>query len=351
MKMKNINPKTKIFILCQILIVLSFFLFSCKKDNGSETVPMKIGLVTGVGKLDDNGFNEQAYQATQEAAQSVGGTWEVKESSSATDILNNIKYFTDQQFDVIITLGYDASEATVAAATAYPKIKFILLDYSPGSLPSNLSCTVFAVDQAAFPCGFLAASRAFQQNPSAAKVGYVAGPKIPPIDQFTQSFTAGVTYFNSKYGKLVDVSGVNAVTFTDTILGAHLADSLMQKGAGVIFACAGKTGNGALYQVKARGKSAIGVDTDQFLTIPDVGTVLITSCMKNLRSGILTGIQSIKNSQFQGGKTLTSTLSEQGVGLAPYHNYDAQIPDSIKNAVAEIKTRIINGTLPTGWPK
>ncbi len=338
-------------ILKSMVILLTISLISCKKEKEPETASMKIGLVTGLGRLLDKGFNEQAYLAVQEAAYNVHGTWEVKESFTLTDIENNIRYFTENGFDIIITLSYDAVEATLAAASENPQTMFLMLDHSPGTIPSNVSCIVFAVDQASFPCGFLAASRAFQQNGAAAKVGYVAGPKIPPIDQFTASFTAGVHYFNSLYGKNVEISGVNAPVFTDTILGGHLADSLIQAGAEVIFACAGITGNGALSQVKIRGKSAIGVDTDQYLTIPGVGSILLTSCMKNLRSGILNSIQSFYNGQFQGGKTLTSTLAEKGVDLAPYHDFDSQIPDSIKTAVDEIKNLIINGQLSTGWLK
>lgn len=329
-----------------VVVLLAAVLSSCTKE---ENEPMKIGLVTGIGKLYDKGFSEQAYYAVQQAAQDVDGVWEVKECASAADIEPNIAYFTGNQFDVIITLGYDAAEATLAAANAFPHIKFIMLDYSPGNLPSNLSCTVFAVDQAAFPCGFLAAAWAHQQDQGDAKVGYVAGPKIPPIDQFTISFSAGVNYFNSRYGAGVGVSGVNATTFTDTILGAHLADSLIQRGADVVFACAGITGNGALSQVKTSGKAAIGVDNDQYLTIPEVGSVLLTSCMKNLTSGIISEISAIDNGQFHGGQTLISTLAEQGVDLAPYHDFETLIPDSIKNAVEEIKTGIINGTIETGW--
>ena len=346
--MKYYIFKPGFLMLATVLLLAITQLSSCKKD--AET-PLKIGLVTGIGKLFDKGFSEQAYYAVKEAAGDIGADWEVKECSSAADIANNIKYFTDKNFNIIITLGYDASEATHAAATAYPNTKFLMLDYSPGTLPANMSCVVFAVDQASFPCGFLAAFRAFQQNALAPKVGYVAGPKIPPIEQFTTSFTAGVNYFNTRYAKNVGISGVNAAIFTDTILGAHLADSLIQQGAEVIFACAGITGNGALSQVKTLGKSAIGVDTDQYLTIPGVGSILLTSCMKNLRSGILNGIQSINDGTFQGGTTLTSNLSEKGVDLAPYHDFESQIPDSIKSAVNDIKAMIINGSLQTGWPK
>ena len=140
---------TRIFALCILAILLTFSLTSCKKKNETETPAMKIGLVTGIGNLFDKGFNQQAYEAVIEAAKNVGGTWEVKVSTSATDIENNIKYFTDNQFDVIVTLGYDAADATLAAANSFPQTRFMLLDYSPGNLPSNLLCTVFAVDQAA----------------------------------------------------------------------------------------------------------------------------------------------------------------------------------------------------------
>ena len=147
----------------------------------------------------------------------------------------------------------------------------------------------------------------------------------------------------------VEALGAHAGNFDDTLQGAHLADSLIQSGADLIFACAGKTGNGALYQAKISGKQGIGVDTDQYLTIPEVGDILLTSCMKRLDISIHDEIIAISQNQFHGGTSITTNLTSNGVQLAPFHDFENQIPDSIKTVLGEIRQGIINGTVNTGW--
>ncbi len=337
----------KYLSLVGAFLLLGIVVPGCKKEK--STAPMRIGLVTGFGTLNDRGFNQQAYEGLLAAAGEVNLDWEVRESTSVSDIEDNIAYFANNKFDLIITLTYDAAQPTFEAAFLFPDIKFLLLDYSFTSLPANLSCITYEVEQASFPCGFLAAYWAHKVKPFSATVGYVAGPDIPTIQQFTSSFRAGVEYFNNLYGLSTSVIGVHANVFNDTLQGAHLADSLLQLGAEVIFACAGKTGNGALYQVKNVGKVAIGVDTDQYLTIPEVGSVLLTSCMKRLDESIYHDVISISKGEFHGGQTTLSTLSNNGVDLAPYHGFESLIQDSIKEAVLKIKQGIIAGTIDTGW--
>ncbi|MCK9617616.1 MAG: BMP family ABC transporter substrate-binding protein [Lentimicrobiaceae bacterium] len=340
--------KTKSLLLFVLVLMFSVGLSSCKKDDSSS---LKVGLVTGLGGLNDGGFNDQAFVGLMAANNAESIRWEVKESYDEAQIASNIKYFTDNKFDVIITLGYNASQSTLEAAEAFPKIKFIILDYSFETIPDNITCITYKVDQASFPCGFLAAYQAWQKNQSNPAVGYVAGPNIPEIQQFTVSFAKGVEFFNTKYNQSVTVSGANATNFNDTLQGARIADSLIQRGAEVIFACAGKTGNGALYKVKEASKTGIGVDTDQFYSIPLVGPYLLTSCMKRLDVAILSEITSIHNGQFHGGQVFSFDLANEGVNVAPYHNYETMLPDSIKQSVLDIKTGIINGTILTGWTK
>jgi basic membrane protein A len=337
---------------CTLIIILGFIAFttvfnSCKKDD--ENTALKVGLVTGIGSLDDKGFNQQAYEGLLAVAGDVTLDWAVRQSSSAADIAANIQYFLDEDYDVIITLGYDAAQITLDAANAHSSVLFLLLDYSFATIPSNMSCVVYDVDEASFPCGFLAAWRAHAVDPLQPEVGFVAGPKIPTIDQFTVSYTAGVSWFNAMYSNNVSVSGVNSASFIDTLQGAFLADSLMLHGADVIFACAGQTGNGALYKVKEAGKTAIGVDTDQYLSIPQVGSVLLTSCMKRLDHAIYNMLMDIHTETFTSGQTITYNLANQGVNLAPYHDFDTIIPDSIKQAITTIKQGIMQGTIQTGW--
>lgn len=340
------NMKKLPFLLLLIMVVVTVVM-SCKKDE--ETKPLKVGLVLSFGTISDKGFNQMAYEGLLSAHEEMDLDWEIKESASTVDITNNIADFASRQFDVIVTLGYDASQATLDAATAHPEIKFVLLDHSFDEIPSNLACITYQIDQVSFPAGFLAAYWAIRTDATDAKVGNVAGPEIPPILQFTESFAAGVAYFNNQYAREVVVNKIFATSFVDTLEGANLAESLIQGGADVIFACAGTTGNGALYQARNSGIAGIGVDTDQYFTIPDVGDILLTSCMKRLDQSLYSELVAIGNGAYHGGITSVGNLTNNGVALAPFHNYENQIPDSIKSALSLIRQGIVNGSISTGW--
>ena len=337
----------KLLFTIMLILVFSTVFVSCKKDKDPET--LKIGLVTGLGTLTDRGFNQQAYEGLLTAAAETNSEWDVRESLNLDQVESNIAYFCDNKFDVIITMTYDASQVTQDAALAHPDIKFILLDHSIADPPANLACVTYQIDQVSFQAGFLAAWWADKVNHSEAMVGYVAGPQIPNILQFTQSLSAGIDYFNNQYALAVNISGAYATAFNDTLQGAQMAGLLIQDGADIIFACAGKTGNGALYQAKNSGVVSIGVDTDQYLTIPEVGSILLTSCMKRLDQSIYQEILAISAGQFHGGTTTIASLTSNGVELAPFHDFENQVPDSIRLALSNIRQGIINGSINTGW--
>jgi basic membrane protein A len=340
---------------CNILVCILFvtvLLFpSCKKTDNETQKIYKIGLVGGLGGFSDRGFNQNILSGFQQAVWELPVTGEVYECQSVADMTTGINYFLSKSFDMIITSGFDAADATLAAAKANPGTDFLLIDYSATDPPSNLLCAVFDVDQGSFPCGFLAAFWAYKQNISNPVAGFVAGPEIPGIRQFSVSYIQGIGYFNAKYGKTVQSRGYYASSFSDTLQGAELADSLMRQNATVIFAFAGKTGNGALYKAKEAGRWAIGVDVDQYISIPQVGPALLTSCMKGLDVMVYDIIDRYCNNNFPGGTIAHGTLENGGVGLAPFHDFDSSIPDSIKTALTAISTGIKNGTIDTGWPE
>jgi basic membrane protein A len=330
--------------LILLVLLLANANYSCKKEP-----ELRVGLVSGFGSLHDGGFNEMALNGLMAADDELAISWDVKECNTIADIESNIWLFARGDFDVIIALGFNAVTPIVDAAKAYPGKKFILIDYALEPTPENITSVVYQVDEASFPCGYLAAWWSNQKDSVNPVVGYVAGPKIPEIDQFTVSFAKGIEYFNTRYHKSVDLLGVNATDFNDTLQGARLADSLIQKGAKVIFACGGHMGNGALYKAKEYGISAIGVDSDQYYTIPAIAPILLTSCMKRLDNSVYMELKSIFNNQYHGGQILHSDLENNGVDLAPYHDYESQISNTIKNEIQAIKSGIKNGTISTGW--
>ena len=347
--MKNMKHSIR---LSFIVLITGLFLSSCLKTNSpTQQTVLRVGLVGAVGGFNDSGFNQNILNGFKQAAYTFPMMCQARESPTVNDISANINYYLANSFEMIVTASYDASQPTIAAATAHPGTDFAILDFSASPIPSNLLCAFFDVDQSSFPCGFLAAFWAYKQNPVSPVAGWVGGPDIPNIRQFSVSYANGIKYFNTLYKKNVITLGCFASSFTDSLQGARLADSLLKQNASVIFAFAYKTGNGALYKVKEAGKWAIGVDVDQYYSTPDLGPVLLTSCMKELGIMTYTILGNYYNKVFPGGSVIHGNLSNKGVGMAPFHNYDLQIPDSIKTAITTIKEGIINGTIKTGWPQ
>jgi len=338
--------------LLLVLLLAAILITGCsKKSNDLPQYLAKIGLIGSVGGFNDHGFNQAALQGLQAGTLVFPFYAQARNSSDTGAYRTNMNYFLQNNYDLIISLGFEMKDLTIQSARQNPMLDFALLDVEQDSLPSNLRCVAYQVDQASFLCGFLAAYWAQFKDPSQPVAGYVAGPDIPEIRQFEVSYLKGVAYFNTYYGKSVQTAGLNADSFNDSLQGAQLAGNLISEGADVIFAFAGKTGNGALYKVLQEGKWGIGVDVDQFVSIPEVGNILLSSCMKRLDLSVYDLMFNLYHDNFQGGQVFYGNLSNNMVDLAPFHQFDSQIPDSIKDELDIIKIGIQNGTIPTGWPE
>jgi basic membrane protein A and related proteins len=335
-----------------LLLMVLVYLASCSSKDTTETTTIpkpKVGLISGVGGFNDRGFNQLALMGLQRAARDLGVDTASRESLDTSDFTPNINALIAKGYNLIILLGYEAASAVSAAAKANPDIHFALLDYSDLDLTVNKVYYVYQVDQSAFLCGFLGAYWAQLKDPGDPLSGWIGGLDIPVIQQFKTGYESGIKYFNDTYNKSVRTAGYFATSFSDTLQGAKLADSLILRGADVIFPFAGKTGNGALYKMQEKGKWGIGVDLDQYLSIPAVSGILLTSCLKRIDNTVYDIIYYTGKDGFTGKKISYGTLSTYDVDIAPYHDYDAQIPDSIKNEIATIRTGIVNGTIHTGW--
>ncbi len=336
-----------LFTLCITTLILSCKKDDAENDKGKDDGKFKIGLLTSTGHFHDGAFNQLSFEGMIASREKHEFEWDTLGVYS-DNIAEKIKYFTDQSFDLIITLGFPASDYTVEAALANPEIKFILIDHAPDEIPANMACLMFQTDQAAFPAGYLAAYWARKKNPFIPKVAYVAGPAIPPVNFHTVGFTSGVAYYNQQFNTDIEIMGINIPSFTDSISGAKAADSLITKGAKVIYTPGGITGNSALYKALEYGIAGIGVDTDQFYTLPDVSSILLTSVMKNIDKSLIQEIDSIFNDAFHGGMVMMSDLTNEGVGLAPLHTFDKDIPSEIKLELKEIIEGIKSGSIKTG---
>ena len=300
-----------------------------------------IGLVTDTGKVDDKSFNQSAWEGALEAAQASGGYAKYIETVDPKDYATNIGQFVSANYDVIVTVGFLMGEATVEAAKANTGIQFIGVDQFQGEEIPNLTGLVFPEDKAGYAAGYLAGLMT-KTN----KIGAVLGTDtVPPVKLFGEGYKAGALAANpSAEVTLVYHEPNNA--FNDPEWGAAEAKKQLEQGYDIIFGAGGNTGNGALIEIaKAPGAGetifCIGVDTDQFFTVPEAAKCLLTSAEKKLTLGTKDLIVMAKDGKAPGGNYFGLT------GLAPYHDTEAAVPEEVKVKVEEVIDGLDAGTIAT----
>ncbi|HLH25867.1 MAG TPA: BMP family ABC transporter substrate-binding protein [Chloroflexota bacterium] len=325
-------------------------LAACGGTHGAAqgTPGFRVGLVTDVGKIDDRSFNQSVWEGVQQAQGEVPGITEAKyvETTDPKDYEKNIQQFTDANYDVVVTVGFALADPTYEAAKRHPNIRFIGVeqvlardDQHPDWPLPNLVGITFEDDKA----GFLAGALAALTTRSGTVGAVLATDTVPPVYRFGEGFRAGVRYANPSAQLVVayhnDV-GLDR-TFTDPEWGKTTANAEIDRGADVLFGAGGKTGNGALIGIVERGKWAIGVDTDQYYTMPEAQKGLLSSAMKLLQPAVVQLVRAAKEGTFPAG-TFTGE-----VALAPFHDLDSQVSADVKGRLAEIQRGLTDGSIKT----
>ena len=309
----------------------------------------KVGMVSDVGGIDDASFNENTWKGLQDAAEQWGIQAAFIESQAQADYEANMTEFAEQGYDLIIPVGFLLGDATAKVAEQYPDTHFAIVDVGWLEAP-NIQGIVFNVDEASFGVGYVAAAMADILDPAGPVVAYIGGMQIPPVEQFIVAYEAGVNYYNEKYGKSVGFTGVYVGDFEAPDQGKTQANSLIDEGADIIMGVGGKTGNGGIAAAKERGKWGVGVDVDQYYTLPNEKDILVTSTLKKLDAAVFGTISDALEGYFQGGGLYIATLANGGVDVGPFHDFEDMVPQNIKDDLVAIKAGIIAGTISTGWP-
>ena len=313
--------------------------------SAAQAADIKIGLVTDVGRVNDRSFNQSAWQGVLEACEQLGGEegkdCKYIETRDAKDYADNIGQFVEAEFDVVVSVGFALGEATAAAAAENPETFFIGVDQFQGEPQPNLAGLIFNEDQSGFLAGALAAN--LTQSGTIASV--LGTDLVPPVVAFGEGFIAGAKHIKPDVNVITTYHpGEISQAFTDPEWGAATTKQAIDKGADVIFGAGGITGNGALQEVAANeGLFCIGVDTDQWLTLPAAHPCLVSSAMKLITPGVVELITT-----FSGG-SMTSGNHFGGSALAPFHDFDEKVPADVKAQLTEIKAGLEDGSIKTGY--
>jgi basic membrane protein A and related proteins len=318
-------------------------------QSGSANSKFLACQVTDTGGIDDRSFNATAWKGMQDAKSQLGVQVKFLESTTSNDFTPNLQTFVQQKCGLIVTVGFLLGDATKASASANANQKYAIVDfaYDP-PLPNVLGLT-FSTDQAAFLAGYVAAGMSKTH-----KLGTFGGQKIPTVTIFMDGFWAGMKYYNKQNNANVQLVGWDAVKqnglftgdFTNQDNGKRVTETLLSQGADIILPVAGPVGLGSAAAVKAAGgdKKMIWVDTDGCESAQQYCSLFLTSIEKHMDVAVETAIKSAVNNQFKGG-TYVGTLQNDGVGIAPFHDFDSQVPQKLKDDLNTIKQGIVSGQI------
>jgi basic membrane protein A len=307
---------------------------------------MKACEVTDVGGIDDRSFNETAFAGAERAAEELGVEAKFLESQTQDDYLPNIQAFIDEGCDIIVTVGFLLGDATQQAAEANPDQPFAIVDFGYDPVIPNVLGLTFATDQAAFLAGYAAAGMT-----ETGTVATYGGIEIPTVTIFMDGFLAGVRAYNEDNGTEVELlgwdgkSGSFTGNFENQDDGRRLTEDFIGEGADIVLPVAGPVGFGTTAAAQDNpGTKVVWVDTDGCVSASEFCDLFLTSIMKNMDVAVFDAINSVVEGTFEGG-FYTGTLENEGVAIAPFHEFEEDVPAELVTRLDELRQGIIDGSV------
>ena len=319
-------------------------------DGGSLALPC---MVSDSGGFDDKSFNQSGFEGLTSASDELGVTPITVESAAETDFAPNIQSLVDQGCTLITTVGFLLADATKSAAEANPEINFAIVD--DGSITAdNVKPILFDTAQAAFLAGYTAASYS-----TTGVVGTFGGMQIPPVTIFMDGFADGVAYYNEQNSASVKVVGWDVAAQTGSFTGGFAAgveaktaaQGLIDQNADVIFPVGGPIFLSAAEAIKDSGKDIplIGVDSDAYVTAPEIKSMFLTSVLKQVGVGVADVTIAAADGKFSSAP-FVGTLANGGVGLAPFHDYASKVNPDLQSQLDAITKGINDGSIKVTSP-
>ncbi|HEX5980724.1 MAG TPA: BMP family ABC transporter substrate-binding protein [Thermoleophilaceae bacterium] len=307
------------------------------EEQAAESI--KAGLVTDIGGLNDRSFNESANKGIKQAESELGVETRVLISESNGDYVPNLTTLAQQQFDLIIPVGFLMADAVNTVATQLPDANFAIVDFPAAALkdkPKNVQGLLFRENEAGYLVGYLAGLWA--KDNDATTVSTVGGQKIPPVDAYIAGFQAGA---KKAFPQVETLNGYSQ-DFVDQAKCKEIALDQIARGSKVVFQVAGGCGLGALDAAKEEGVQGIGVDADQSF----LGDHILTSALKKVDVAVFEAVQRAQEGNFKGGTDVIATVENGGVGLGKLGPEGQQYADQMEEVTQQVASGEV-GEIPS----
>ncbi|WP_240646075.1 BMP family protein [Georgenia sp. SYP-B2076] len=331
--------------------------------SGSASADFKACMVSDAGGFDDKSFNQSGAEGLDAAVKELGIQEAKAQSQSDADFAPNVDSMVQQGCNLTIGVGFLLEDAIQAAADANPDANFALIDsafsgpdFKPVEL-KNAKPILFNTAEASYLAGYLAAG--MSQTGTVATFG---GMQIPSVSIFMDGFADGVAKYNEDNGGDVQLLGWDKAAqngsfsgdFDNQAQGQTLTEGFIAQGADIIMPVAGPVGLGAAAAAESANKGGgdvkiVGVDKDWYESNPEFGSLYLTSVVKEIGQAVTDTVTEAADGKFS-AEPYVGTLDNKGVGLAPFHDFDAKVPQELKDKVTELQKQIVSGDIKVETP-
>lgn len=281
--------------------------------SGAETTSGtdKIALVTDVGNIDDESFNQTCYEAMVAYGKEHNiETTYYKPTEDSTDArVTSITQAVNEGATVIVMPGYLFGEAIGQTQDLYPDVKFIAVDVGESdlgdtTLAKNTHTMVFHEEQAGYLAGYAAVMEGYT------KLGYLGGMAVPAVQRYGYGYIQGINDAANEKGVDVEIKYTYGGQFQGSPEITAKMEGWYQNGTEIVFASGGGIYTSALEAAKKTdGAKLIGVDVDQSYIDP---AYFVTSAMKQLKNVTMTVLDALNSGSWEtyGGKVTNFGLQE-----------------------------------------
>jgi basic membrane protein A and related proteins len=314
--------------------------------GGGGEAEQEAALVLDVGGLGDQSFNDSAFRGLEQANEEFGTGTEYLESGSPTDYVGNLTQLAESGYNPTFAIGFLMTDAVAEVAPQFPDTNFAIVDSVVPDM-ENVASLTFRDEEGGYMVGVVAGAMTQEDTEFTTSdeqvVGFIGGQESDLIATFQAGFEAGVESACPDCEVVVQYAGTTPEAFNDPARGSEIARQQVGEGADVIYHAAGATGAGLFEVAGQEDIFAIGTDSDQAAAFPDAP--ILTSAIKGVDAAVYQTIADQQNDEFPGGEVIDLGLAEGGYDLAPFGDFDDQVPQEVKDQIEEARQGIIDGDI------
>lgn len=302
--------------ILSILLVVSMLLIG-SVAFADETY--EIALVTDVGNIDDQSFNQSAWEGVQAFAEGAGYTYAYyRPTEDSTEArVESIKTAIDKGAKVVVCPGYLFEEAIYDVQDQYPEVNFLLIDgqphsadYSDYKTASNVHNILYQEEQAGYFAGYAAVMDGYT------KLGFLGGMAVPAVIRYGYGFVQGADDAAAELGEQIEIKYWYSGVFSPNDDIKVKMSGWYAEGTEVVFSCGGGIYLSCCAAAEEAGAKVIGVDTDQYY----ISDTILTSAMKNIKTSVVLALTDLYANggtwpEAYAGQTATLGVADDCVGL------------------------------------